>query len=251
MFPHYPWLWMCWGASRLGRNELASQCFDRLWQYAVPGSAAGLVSVPYDSLGSACEADLFATAEVLKAALLVGKLDIAETAAVTIKKTLDANSGHMECGRFYLRWDGAASGDGGEVALICKDEVFHCVCRDSPGQLYFMMAFPAMVLLELSAACPGRAGEYRAAALAFLEYLKACDGVLASPMAHKVGRAAAMAGDAETATKIADFLVSLQQEAGCFQADPEAVDCLDQSAEIATWLFQIEYDISSEGQSEH
>ncbi|CAK0886251.1 unnamed protein product [Prorocentrum cordatum] len=77
-----------------------------------------------------------------------------------------------------------------------------------------------MALLELHHTT-GSEG-YREAALRVLDFLRGCAGVFESPMAHKVARAAAMAGDAETARRIADFLVSQQRETGCYQEDPEA-----------------------------
>ncbi|CAK0886254.1 unnamed protein product [Prorocentrum cordatum] len=91
-----------------------------------------------------------------------------------------------------------------------------------------------MALLELHHTT-GSEG-YREAALRVLDFLRGCAGVFESPMAHKVARAAAMAGDAETARRIADFLVSQQRETGCYQEDPEAMDSIDQTAEIAVWL---------------
>ncbi|CAK0886253.1 unnamed protein product [Prorocentrum cordatum] len=98
-----------------------------------------------------------------------------------------------------------------------------------------------MALLELHHTT-GSEG-YREAALRVLDFLRGCAGVFESPMAHKVARAAAMAGDAETARRIADFLVSQQRETGCYQEDPEAMDSIDQTAEIAVWLLQIQREL--------
>merc|ERR1712118_297895 len=101
------------------------------------------------------------------------------------------------------------------------------------------MAFPAMVLLELATSCERVvADKYNAGALQLLEYLKNCVGIFESPMAHKFGRAAAMANDKDAAIKVADFLLSLQQSLGNFQSDSEALDSVDQTSEIAVWLRQ-------------
>lgn len=243
MFQHYPLMWICWAAVRLEQQQLAKQCYENLWKYVEPSSCAGLVKEPYRIKGAAYEADLFATAEVVKVALLMGRAEVAARAGETMLKALNANTAHMEQGRFYLRWSGEAAEEGG-LALVREEDMFHCVTQALPGQLYFLLAFPAMALLELAGADGGSSSEAcRQGALRLLGFLRECKGVYESPMAHKVGRAAAMAGDATTARKIADYLVSLQQESGCFQPDPEAVDSLDQTAEIAVWLRQIEQDL--------
>lgn len=247
IYPHYPWMWMCWAAVRLGKAPLADQLFTSIYTYAVPQTCAMLVTAPY-SKGAACEADFFATAELLKVALLLGRQEVASLAATTLVAAVEANRDHMNAGQFYLRWEGQKpDAEGGEApqprdALILEEDPFH-VLQGTPGQLYFMMAFPVMVLIELSDAVkdhqPDNAEKYRSTAMELLEYLKACTGIFESTMAHKFGVAAAMAQDVESARRIADFFVSLQREAGCFQEDPEAMDCIDQTAEITAWLYQI------------
>jgi hypothetical protein len=261
-YPHYPWMWMCWAATRLGRNDLAQQCYERLYAYVVPSTCAGLVTAPFGGEGASFEADLFATAEVVKVSLLVGHLGVAEAAADTLVQALEYNSAHMREGRFYLRWGAVMPADGcsgwlqrmaavgtKHLELVQEDDPLHCVMQGTPGQLYFMMAFPAMVLLELSKMLAEeksvRSSVYRSSALKLLEFLKGCVGVFESPMAHKVAIASAMAGDAETARRIADFLVSQQQPAGCFVfKDSESMDAVDQTAEILVWLLQVQKELA-------
>ncbi|CAK0885104.1 unnamed protein product, partial [Prorocentrum cordatum] len=235
-----------WTARSLARN-----CWGRLYSFVHPVTCAGLVGVPYSAAPSAValslasrplKGDLFATAEVAKAALLLGRRGVATQAGDAMVRALDANKEHMEAGEFFLRWSchRAEDRDGPahmavELLVGEKDlDAFHCVQKGAPGQLYFLLAFPAMALLELHHTT-GSEG-YREAALRVLDFLRGCAGVFESPMAHKVARAAAMAGDAETARRIADFLVSQQRETGCYQEDPEAMDSIDQTAEIAVWL---------------
>merc|ERR1712232_103022 len=107
-----------------------------------------------------------------------------------------------------------------------------------------MLAFPVMVLLEHSGTRP--ANNYRSSTSALLDYLRSCQGVLESPMAHKFARAAAMASDKETAMQIATFFLSQQTQLGNYQADSEAMDSVDQTAEIAVWLRQISKDLSKQ-----
>lgn len=190
-------------------------------------------------------ADLFATAEAAKAALLVGEVEAARRAGDVLLSVLAANKAHMQAGKFYMRWPcGQTAGTAGELAgdgLAREDSVFHCVSQAAPGQLYFLVAFPVMALVELSEVTG--VAEYRTAAIAMLDFLKGCQGVFESPWSHKVARAAAMAGDAATARRLADYFVQQQQPAGCYQEDTEAMDAVDQTAEIAVWLYQIQQDL--------
>jgi len=236
-------MWMCWAATRLGRDEMARDCFAKLCAYVHPETSSGLVAAPFSDNGMPFEADFFATAEVVKVAWLVGQMQLARKSADMLLKVLESNSQNMRNGRFQLRWSGASVED---VELVSGDDALHCILQHKPEQLYFMMAFPAMVLIEI-AACYDQpvADKYIAGATKLLEYLKCCVGVFESPMAHKVGRAAAMAKDPEAAVKVADFLLSLQHKPGNFQDDPEALDSVDQTAEIAVWLRQISTDLKT------
>merc|ERR1712048_355866 len=120
---------------------------------------------------------------------------LARASADTLLKVIEANSQNMRNERFQLRWSGASAE---ELALVPGDDALHCVFQRKPEQLYFMMAFPAMVLLETATFCEQPfADKYRTGALQVLDYLKNSVGVFESPMAHKFGRAAAMANDNE------------------------------------------------------
>merc|ERR1711963_548563 len=103
-----------------------------------------------------------------------------------------------------------------------------------------MLGFPVMVLLEVTRLTAVDKDDHTSAAMDLLAFLKECVGVFESPMAHKVARAAAMVHDRETSTRIADNFLAAQQAAGNFQDDPEAMDSIDQTAELSVWLRQIE-----------
>ena len=102
------------------------------------------------------------------------------------------------------------------------------------------LTLPAMVLTEVRC-FPGIEIEdkYLDAARKLLGYLKSCSGVLESPMAHKVARAAYMLDDLETSEKIVRYFLKAQQPIGNFQEDPEAMDSVDQTAELTVWLHQM------------
>ena len=114
--------------------------------------------------------------------------------------------------------------------------------RTQPGQLYFMLAFPAMVLLELYARGRddegerGRAYRYCGTAARILAFLRGCDGINESLFAHKAAVAAAMGGELDAAGTISEYLLSQQRDHGGFADDADVMDTVDQSAELACWL---------------
>ena len=166
--------------------------------------------------------------------------------------------------------------------------MFYEVDRTQPGQLYFMLAFPAMVLLELHTLVTSDAhratvanappvqyedprilartlegpaldeyikeirgalevletretmGEnehqYLGAARRLLAFLRSCDGINESLFAHKAAVAAAMGGERDTAGAISEYLLSQQRDHGGFADDADAMDTVDQTAELACWL---------------
>ena len=195
--------------------------------------------------------------------------------------------------KFRLRWDAATSYTSAPAWASPPAEgglpsVFYEVDRTQPGQLYFMLAFPAMVLLELhtlvtsdayratvasappiqyenpvdvvdrleDSALDAYAAEMRAvlevigtrramaeneheylgAARRLLAFLRSCDGINESLFAHKAAVAAAMGGELDAAGTISEYLLSQQRDHGGFADDADAMDTVDQTAELACWL---------------
>ena len=105
-------------------------------------------------------------------------------------------------------------------------------------QLYFMLAFPAMVLLELHAQGQdeNRLYQYAVTAGRLLAFLRSCDGISGSLFAHKAAVAAAMGGERDAAGTISEYLLSQQRDHGGFADDADAMDTVDQTAELACWL---------------
>ena len=106
-------------------------------------------------------------------------------------------------------------------------------------QLYFMLAFPAMVLLELHAQGQdeNRLYQYAVTAGRLLAFLRSCDGISGSLFAHKAAVAAAMEPiERDLAAVISQYLVSQQRAHGGFADDADAMDTVDQTAELACWL---------------
>eukprot|EP00928_Gymnodinium_smaydae_P016646 TRINITY_DN16278_c0_g1_i1.p1 TRINITY_DN16278_c0_g1~~TRINITY_DN16278_c0_g1_i1.p1 ORF type:complete len:359 (-),score=58.31 TRINITY_DN16278_c0_g1_i1:119-1195(-) len=254
-YPHCPWLWMFWAATRLGSEDLAQRCFENFSRYIHPASGSGLASAPFSD-GEAFEADFFATAMVVKFNLLHGFVLSAERAADALLLTIEENRVPMAAGQFYLRWTTRrmdfADADEQPILVRCEDTM-HCVRQGDVDQQYSMLGFPALVLLELAGyrspeeaaedARPRRAAEYVQGAERLLAYLKACEGSWESMDVPKVARAAAIAGDRETAERLGDFMVSQQSDLGCYVNDSESMDCVDRTAEIAVCLRQLEHDL--------
>ena len=109
-----------------------------------------------------------------------------------------------------------------------------------------MLAFPAMVLLELYARGRDDEGErprayrYCGTAARILAFLRGCDGINDSLFAHKAAVAAAMVGEHygedDLPPAISRYLVSQQRAHGGFADDADAMDTVDQTAELACWL---------------
>ena len=252
-YPHYPYMWAAKAARELGRTEVAAACDARLteWQAFRP---CGVV------VGG--DADLFATAMRAFNALTFGRLEEAKSAADVLVWAVDRQwqqcaqrhdgSRLVDLTKFRLRWDAATTNTNALEAWISPPaegglpSVFYEVDRTQPGQLYFMLAFPAMVLLELYARGRddegerGRAYRYCGTAARILAFLRGCDGINDSLFAHKAAVAAAMVGEHygedDLPPAISRYLVSQQRAHGGIADDADAMDTVDQTAEIACWL---------------
>ena len=78
--------------------------------------------------------------------------------------------------------------------------------------------------------------EYLGAARRLLAFLRSCDGINESLFAHKAAVAAAMGGERDAAGTISEYLLSQQRDHGGFADDADAMDTVDQTAELACWL---------------
>ena len=82
--------------------------------------------------------------------------------------------------------------------------------------------------------------EYLGAARRLLAFLRSCDGISESLFAHKAAVAAAMVGEHygehDLPPAISRYLVSQQREHGGIADDADAMDTVDQTAEVACWL---------------
>ena len=162
-YPHYPSMWAARAALELGDAEAAEACDRTLatWQAA---SGAGLAK--------GGDEDLFATAIVVCNALAFGRLADARRAADVIVRAVDANAGRRS---FGLRWDASGAAVGPPEAGVGLPAAFYRVDAAASGQLHFMLAFPAMVLLELADHEGEGGAEHLRAAGALCAFLKTCE----------------------------------------------------------------------------
>lgn len=246
LYPQYPLLWLAWAAERLGVGPLADKCYDIIATFAHPVTGTGLTGAPY-SKGKPFESSFFATAVLAKSALLHGKVSVAIDAGESLLRAIQANEGEMAQGRFCLRWtwSGGLAQEAGAYYQVSK-------AKGSGQQAHWMLAFPASVLLELSdvvradlgaplkfsqATAKDMSSKFGAAAETLMEFLRACGNLDSN--GHMVACAAAQAKDKELATKLVDSLLLEQVPSGAFQHDPEALDTVDQAAEIACCIQQV------------
>jgi len=223
-----PWLWICWAASQLQREDLASACFEKICSFRHPVTDSGLVRRPYHSFRD-FEGDFFATAVLCKAAMLCQSTALAAAAGDSLLRVLAANSINMIRRRqFCTRWHW-------DIGLLDGPDKFYCVSQDSSAGLYYLLGFPAVVLLELSMARVASSRTYREGAERLLEFLKGCRGLCSSPSAHVVAYAAVLAQDNDLAAAITESLLAAG-EPGSETFD--VADAMDQAAETVIWLSQ-------------
>lgn len=81
-----------------------------------------------------------------------------------------------------------------DINLVETADVLHCVLQGAPGQLYFMVVFPIMTMLELAQhqvtgdhqTSERTAETHSSAASEILAYLRGCNGIWENQMAHSL-----------------------------------------------------------------
>jgi len=187
-YPHYPCLWALQAAEALGKPTCALR--NRVEDFHAVSGAGTTEDGDCDLFSTAMRLHVATTAKKKCANATADAL----TAAVVKNHGLDS---------FYLRWQGheviTKPPPGSELP-----DLFYVVNKDAGDGLYFMLAFPALVLLE-----HGGSLRNKSAATTLLEFLESCGGIRTSPWAHKAAAAFAAAGRHATARAIAlNFLAS-------------------------------------------
>ena len=234
--------WVVMGAQKLGRFDVAQPTWDFVDDFFHPTWGGFTMHAPYGRGDDVTEA--IVTALLGLSSLYVGDLDRARKAGSFLLRLIDLQP-DLEYG-FYLRLDEKRD----LITEFAEEEApLYVVRADSPQQLYFFMGGPMGFLARLAEATSDPA--YLNGARAYLAFLQSVDQSLYTfSFSHKVAWGAsvlARVGDdkeaLEMAIRIADFLVDIQDTSGGWLVDEPLETSLDQSAEIATWLFEIDAEL--------
>jgi rhamnogalacturonyl hydrolase YesR len=143
--------------------------------------------------------------------------------------------------------------DGGNLLTEFPDQMalFFQVSLTQPNQAYFMIGYPIAFLGKLYLATQNDA--YLQTAKGYLDVALGCHEMISQCyLSHKVAWGAAIMANithdhkyANLSIKIADYLLTIQQEQGLWLKNTPAHTCFDQTAEIAIWLREIITELST------
>ncbi len=237
---YYPYMnaWIAIGAQKLGRFDVVRPVYRFVRSFFHERLGGFVIHAPYGRGDDVTGA--FITSHLGLAALYCGDPDRARRAGDFLLRLLD-NQPDLDHG-FYLRVDA----DGELITDFPEEQApFHVVKSREPFQLYFFVGYPIVYLAKLHEATGVDA--YLDGARTLLDFARAADeSIYRFHFSHKVAWGASLVarltGDPsalDTATRIADYLVSIQDEGGCWLADQPATTRFDQTAEICLWLLEI------------
>lgn len=239
-YPQLPLLWLCWAFTNLGIQDKADECWRKLLRYRHPFTDSGLIKGPAP-LGTQCNqlnvvSDLFATGLLLKGAILQGDFEVATASADSLLRAITANHLNMTSRqRFNLRWTWEG--------FIEELDVNNCVLQAEPEQHYFMLAFPAIQLLEHSLSSQiskERRVALREAAAELLAFLRKCRGFESGRHSYVVAAAFAAEGDKGAALTLANRLIAKENPIFAAAVGTEAPEDLDLAADIVLWLTEVD-----------
>lgn len=234
--------WVVMGAQKLGRFDVAQPVWDFVDDFFHPTWGGFTMHAAYGRGDDVTEA--IVTALLGLSSLYVGDLDRARKAGSFLLRLIELQP-DLEHG-FYLRLDEKRD----LITEFAEEEApLYVVRADHPQQLYFFVGGPMGFLARLAEATSDQA--YLDGARAYLTFLQSVDESLYTfSFSHKVAWGAsvlARVGDdpaaREMAIRVANFLVDIQDASGGWLMDQPLVTSLDQSAEIATWLFEIDAEL--------
>ena len=237
---YYPYMnaWIAIGAQKLGRFDVVRRVYPFVRSFFHELHGGFIIHAPAGQGDDVTGA--FITSHLGLAALYCGEPERARRAGDYLLRLLDLQP-DLDHG-LYLRRDA-----GGDLITDFPEEQapFHVVRAREPFQLYFFVGYPIAYLARLAEATGE--GAYLDGARAYLDFARGADDSLYRfHFSHKVAWAASivarLTGDArarDTATRITDYLVSIQDSSGGWLAEEPATTRFDQSAEIVTWMLEI------------
>ncbi|WP_428263958.1 hypothetical protein [Haliangium sp.] len=243
---YYPYTngWIAMASHKLGRFDVAQPAHAFVKTFSDDAGGGYTIAAPFGEGDDVTE--VFITSHLGLLSLYFGDIERAMRAGDFVLDVLHKQP-DLDDG-LYLRV--APTGD---LITSFPDDAaaLHVVKRTEPFQLYFFVGYPIAFLAKLYEATGDSA--YLTGAMDYLAFAQSCDESLYSfNFSHKVGWAASivarLTGDTsarETATRIADYLLSIQDASGGWLLDQPPLDHLDQSAEIATWLLELSAELGA------
>ncbi|XP_078664564.1 uncharacterized protein LOC144907408 isoform X1 [Branchiostoma floridae x Branchiostoma belcheri] len=234
--------WIAMAALRMGRFDVATYAYQYLKTFLHPTLGGCTTKGPYVE-GSDNVVDLLSTAHLGLTFLYFGDIECGRLCGELVKKFVEKK----EEDKFYLRM----SNDGELIKNYEADSAdFYVIQADQPQQAFFMIGYPMAFCVKLYAATGDET--YRTCAEQIFHFCKTChESIYAFSYSHKVAWGSALLAScsvesqkyAESARKIADYLVNLQSSRGGFLDSSEDLENFDQTAEIAVWLREIESEL--------
>ncbi|XP_066294417.1 uncharacterized protein [Branchiostoma lanceolatum] len=236
--------WIAMGAMRLQRFDVAYPAYRYIQEKFFHPALGGATLKPYSKTEPNI-VEVLSTAHLGMVFMTFGDLDKALKCGENLKLFTKLNK-EGDPNTFYLRMDDKeklVTDFPAEAAAICA------VKSTEANQLYFFVGYPIAFLAKLYAATGNES--FRNCAEDILDFCMRCDeSIYSFNFSHKVGWGAACLAAAvsntdkkekyiQVATKIADYLVSLQSDRGSFLDSSPEMDNLDQTAEISVWLREI------------
>ncbi len=235
--------WIAIAAQKMGRFDVAYPVYQYLSSFYYPKSGGFTTNKPFQNGENVV--DVLTTAHLGLTCLYFGDLERAKNAGKLLDKFMniqpDIKSG------FYLRMN-----DEEKLILDFYEDVslFFQVSATHPNQAYFMIGYPLAFLANLYRSSGDKF--YLNTANKYLDFAWSCyENIRSFYFSHKVAWGAAIIANltgeikaVELSKSIADYLLSIQTEAGAWLTEQPAYSYFDQTTEIAIWLREIATEIS-------
>jgi hypothetical protein len=244
---HYAYTngWLQMGSQRVGRFDVAQPAAEFTQSFYNPSNGGWTTNAAY---GGNNIMDMLTVSHFGLAALYFGNMDHATAAGDVLKNAI--NSQPNLGAEFFIRMNGDGS-------LITNPDdftvpPFHVISNTAENPLLFFAGYPIAYLAKLSAATGDES--YLAASRTVLDFVLSCDDSKYSfYYSHKAAWASSIVAGltneqsyVDFATRVADYLVSLQAEDGSFTvAQDNPMEVYDQTAEIGVWLREIYSELSN------
>lgn len=235
--------WFALAAHRLGRFDISYPAYQYLKTLYHPETGGFTSTRPGDEQHPIIE--LLATAHIGMLALYLGDRDKAHAAARLVQKFEEIQP-EPDNG-FYLRM----ASDSRLIVTYPEEETgFYFLNATAPGQFYFMTGYPAAFLATMHLLTGKEA--YLKSADRYFRFSAGTKGVYESHFSHKLAWGASLlyriTGEQQyrdLATRVADFMLSIQDENGAWFADQPPYVSYDQSAECGIWLRTISAELAA------